>query len=72
MRNYEYKVIETKSTGTPLGEGNTFKERLENGLNELGGNGWQLVTVVGSTLMIFTRPIERTWSSARWWGRRKA
>lgn len=47
----EYRVIET-----PYGPGRaTYQARaLQSGLNELGKEGWELVTCIG-TLLIFKR-----------------
>ena len=55
---WEYKVIYTPATGVPLGTGDTHQERLEDGLNRLGADGWELCDCPG-TMMIFKRRLPR-------------
>lgn len=52
----EYKVISTHDTGVPLGKGDSYHARLEDGLNKLGREGWVLQSCPGH-LMIFSRPL---------------
>lgn len=54
---YEYKIVETRETGVPMAGDMMLphQDRLVLGLNELGAEGWLLVSVVGSTMMIFAR-----------------
>jgi hypothetical protein len=52
----EYKVLCTTASGVPLGKGDEYHTRLQDGLNRLGEEGWNLCDISG-TLMIFNRKL---------------
>lgn len=51
---WEYRVIDTQAASVTLGPGANFREQFENGLNELGNQGWELCCV-STTYPIFKR-----------------
>lgn len=58
MTTWEYKVIECSATGVPLGDGDTYGQRMESGFNALGRDGWELCCSIGNSL-IFKRQCPR-------------
>lgn len=54
---WEYKVINTAANLLPYGKGETFAERLQGALDELGREGWELCEIANQ-LVIFKRRLE--------------
>lgn len=51
----EHRVISTVATGAPLGPGETHAEQLQSGLDAMAHDGWILLHVIGTTLLVFGR-----------------
>jgi hypothetical protein len=51
-----YKIINTLDVGVPMYGTGTHWEKVTGGLDKLEAEGWKLVTVVPSNILIFHRP----------------